>query len=73
MVWKSNPKPGTWIGPMRVEVVTPENESTIWLTMSGKLYRAAPENVRDVSALESHEIPKHESPFPVNQRDPPIS
>ena len=66
MVWKSNPKPGTWIGPMRV--VTPENESTIWLTMSGKLYRAAPENVRDVSALESHEIPKHESPFPVNQK-----
>ena len=66
MVWKSIPKPGMWIGPMRV--VTHENESTIWLTMSGKLFRAAPENVRDVSAMETQQIPKHEATFPVNQK-----
>lgn len=66
MVWKSLPKPGMWLGPMRV--VTHENESTIWLTMSGKLYRAAPENVRDVSAVETQQIPKHETPFPVTQK-----
>ena len=66
MVWKSLPKSGMWLGPMRV--VTHENESTIWLTMSGKLYRAAPENVRDVSAVETQQIPKHETPFPVTQK-----
>ena len=66
MVWKSTPKPGTWIGPMRV--VTHENVTTIWLTMSGKLFRAAPENVRDVSAMETLQIPKQESTFPVNQK-----
>ena len=66
MVWKSLPKPGMWLGPMRV--VTHENESTIWLAMSGKLYRAAPENVRDVSAVETQQIPKHETPFPVTQK-----
>ena len=66
MVWKSTPKPGTWIGPMRV--VTHENVSTIWLTMSGKLFRAAPDNVRDVSAMETLQIPKQESTFPVNQK-----
>ena len=36
--------------------------------MSGKLYRAAPENVRDVSAVETQQIPKHETPFPVTQK-----
>lgn len=66
MVWKSLPKPGMWLGPMRV--VTHENESTIWLTMSGKMYRAAPENARDVSAVETQQIPKHETPFPVTQK-----
>ena len=66
MVWKSLPKPGMWIGPMRV--VTHENESTIWLTMSGKLYRAAPENVRDVSAVEAQQVPKQEIPFPIIQK-----
>ena len=66
MVWKSIPKPGMWIGPMRI--VTHENESTIWLTMSGKLYRAAPENVRDVSAVEAQQVPKQEIPFPITQK-----
>ena len=52
MIWKSQPIPGQWLGPTRV--VTQENEHTLWVTMSGRLYRVAPENVREVSALESH-------------------
>ena len=51
-----------------MRVVTHENESTIWLTMSGRLFRAAPENVRGVSAMETQQIPKHESIFPVSQK-----
>lgn len=52
MIWKNQPIPGQWLGPTRV--VTQENEHTLWVTMSGRLYRVAPENVREVSALESH-------------------
>lgn len=59
MVWRNQPMPGQWLGPSRV--VTQENEHTIWVTMAGKLYRVAPENVRDVSALETHRHSLHKS------------
>ncbi len=38
-----------------MRVVTHENENTVWVTMAGKLYRVAPENLRSVSALEAHQ------------------
>lgn len=53
MAWKAQPIPGQWTGPMRV--VTHENDSTVWVTMTGRLYRVAPENLRSVSALETHQ------------------
>ncbi len=53
MAWKAQPIPGQWTGPMRV--VTHENASTVWVTMAGRLYRVAPENLRNVSALEAHQ------------------
>ncbi len=60
MAWRSTPMPGQWVGPMRV--VAQEGPHTVWITMSGKLYRVAPENIRDVSAYESRKIPTKESP-----------
>ena len=53
MAWRAQPIPGQWTGPMRV--VTHENEHTVWVTMAGRLYRVAPENIRSVSALEAHQ------------------
>ena len=66
MTWKSTPMPGQWVGPMRV--VSQEGPHTVWVTMSGKLYRVAPENVRDVSAYESRMIPSNESSLPIPQK-----
>ena len=65
MAWRSTPMPGQWVGPMRV--VAQEGPHTVWITMSGKLYRVAPENIRDVSAYESRKIPTKESALPIPQ------
>ena len=59
MVWKpansiSANNHGMWIGPMKV--IVQEGQHTIWATMSSKLFRAAPENVRPVSSLEARDI-----------------
>lgn len=56
MVFKesSGNQPGTWIGPQKV--VVHENQHTIWTTMSCKLYRSAPENIRPVTTLEARNI-----------------
>ena len=56
MVWREGKGalPGSWIGPMKV--VVHENQSTIWTTMSSKLYRSSPEAIRPVTAVESHRI-----------------
>ena len=50
MVWRQGKGAyaDQWIGPMRV--VVHENAQTVWTTMAAKLYRAAPEHVRPVSA-----------------------
>eukprot|EP00435_Cladocopium_sp_Y103_P053869 s757_g17.t1 len=56
MVWRQGKGayPSQWTGPMKV--VVHKNAQTIWTTMASKLYRAAPEHVRPVSALEAKEI-----------------
>ncbi len=56
MIWREGKGalPGSWIGPMKV--VVHENQSTIWTTMSSKLYRSSPEAIRPVTAVESHRI-----------------
>ena len=56
MVWRQGrgAYADQWTGPMRV--VVHENAQTVWTTMAAKLYRAAPEHVRPVSAMEAKEI-----------------
>ena len=56
MAWKEGhgQVQGFWQGPMKV--VVHENQQTIWVTMSSKLYRCAPEHVRPVTAEEAKGI-----------------
>ena len=56
MAWKEGlgQTQGYWQGPMKV--VVHENQQTIWVTMSSKLYRCAPEHVRPVTADEAKGI-----------------
>ena len=56
MVWKAGngQSPGFWQGPMKV--VVHENSQTIWVTMSSKLFRCAPEHVRPVTTEEAKDI-----------------
>ena len=57
MIWRKPPTmngPGLWVGPMKV--IVQEGQLTVWTTMSGKLYRSAPENVRPTTAHESRQI-----------------
>lgn len=51
MVWrKRGEATGNWQGPM--QVIIQEGKHVIWATMGNKLFRAAPENVRPLSAVE---------------------
>ena len=51
MVWrKRGEATGNWQGPM--QVIIQEGHNVIWATMGNKLFRAAPENVRPLSAVE---------------------
>ena len=57
MIWRqlqAGNTNGVWLGPMKV--VIQEGQQTIWTTMTGKLYRSAPENVRPITALEAQKI-----------------
>ena len=56
MVWRQGKGayPDQWTGPMKV--VVHENAQTVWTTMAAKLYRAAPEHIRPVSAMEAKGI-----------------
>ena len=66
MIWRTLQGQGHWIGPLKVS--HQEGQHTVWASMSGKLYRSAPENVRPITALETHqfrqEIQKGEQPSP---------
>lgn len=61
MIWVGGNNPG-WRGPMKV--VTQESKQTIWVTQHGKLYRPAPEHVRPVTSVESHNLDPQTAPIP---------
>ena len=56
MSWRegTGQQSGYWQGPMKV--VVHENQQTIWVTMSSKLFRSAPEHVRPVTSEEARDI-----------------
>ena len=55
MMWKKTEDPkGKWIGPAKV--ITQEGSQTVWCTLSGRLFRCSPEQVRPVSAFEARQI-----------------
>lgn len=47
-----------------MKVVTQESKQTIWVTQHGKLYRPAPEHVRPVTSVESHNLDPQTAPIP---------
>ena len=53
MIWRTLQGQGHWIGPLKVS--HQEGQHTIWASMSGKLYRSAPENTRHITALETQQ------------------
>ena len=66
MIWRSNISGGSWIGPMKV--IIQEGNHTIWTTQAGKLYRSAPEHVRNTDAnSETDEIDDRENQNPLQQ------
>ena len=55
MMWKKTEDPkGKWIGPAKV--IVQEGTQTVWCTLSGRLFRCSPEQVRPVSAFEARQI-----------------
>ena len=62
MMWKKiDPSKGNWIGPART--ITQEGTHTVWCTMSGRLYRCSPEQIRPVSAFEARQVSESTEPF----------
>jgi len=53
MYWRSGKGalPGSWHGPARV--VLPESQGVIWVSHQSRLYRCAPEHLRNLSQRES--------------------
>ncbi|CAL1153804.1 unnamed protein product [Cladocopium goreaui] len=68
MYWRSGKGalPGSWHGPARV--IMPESQGIVWVSHQSRLYRCAPEHLRNLSQRES-EIPEVKAspeppPFP---------
>ena len=57
MYWRSGKGtlPGSWHGPARV--IMPESQGIVWVSHQSRLYRCAPEHLRNLSQRES-EIPE---------------
>ena len=51
---KTEDPKGKWIGPAKV--IVQEGSQTVWCTLSGRLFRCSPEQVRPVSAFEARQI-----------------
>lgn len=53
MMWRpaQGQNPGKWFGPGKV--ISQENESVIWISHLGRIYRTAPEHVRSLSTREA--------------------
>lgn len=55
MMWRQRgEQQGQWIGP--AQVIVQEGTQVVWITMSSKLYRIAPEHLRPVSLQEQASI-----------------
>ena len=63
MYWRNGKGnlPGQWNGPARVVLQDPQN--TIWLSHSSRLFRCAPEQVRNLSDRESSKCDLNSDPF----------
>ena len=63
MYWRNGKGnvPGQWSGPARV--MLQDNQNTIWLSHSSRLFRCAPEHVRSLSTRETEDIIKPTDPF----------
>ena len=55
MVWKVHLNKGSWIGP--VKVIIQEGPTSVFCNNAGSILRAAPENIRPVSAVEARLVP----------------
>ena len=55
MFWRNGlgQNPGRWHGP--VTVINHENDSVVWLSHIGRIYRTAPEHIRSLSIREDQE------------------
>ena len=68
MLWRSI---GKWSGPMKV-IIQDLKQQVIWLSFGSKLFRAAPEHVRPLSAVEElHRAPSSPEESPEVVRLPP--
>ena len=47
MIWR---KDGRWLGPFRI--IIQDGRHVVWASLGNKLFRAAPEQVRPVTAVE---------------------
>ena len=56
MAWKEGSGQGQGYWQVQMKIVVHENQQTIWVTMSSKLFRCAPEHVRPVTAEEAKSI-----------------
>ena len=62
MYWRNGKgaAPGAWHGPAKV--IMRESENLVWISHMSRLYRCAPEHLRELSSREQEDIPRdHES------------
>ncbi len=59
MFWRNGlgQNPGRWHGP--ATVISHENDSVVWISHIGRIYRTAPEHIRTLSIREDHELQKN--------------
>eukprot|EP00435_Cladocopium_sp_Y103_P060955 s399_g22.t1 len=67
MYWRNGKgaAPGAWHGPAKI--IMRESENVIWITHMSRLYRCAPEHLRELSSREHDNMPTdaNESGFPI--------
>ena len=56
MIWR---KEGHWLGPLKV--IVQEDKHVLWASMGNRLFRAAPEQVRPLSAVEECKLSPKET------------
>ena len=66
MLWRQESK---WIGPMKV--VLHEDQKVVWLSLGNKMYRASPEHVRSLSAMEETSVFQKADERPTTLSQPP--